>query len=431
MRSAAAVLLLCVGTAAAFAPRPIVMLKTTTLKAPLTQVAAILPEHGDAMSAVVSQFQHFSSIMLTDAAVADATDAVQESGWWSNYLGLFKSFLSFIHATIDQPLRDQGITQTWGISIAIFTAVVRSVLIPISVQQTKSAEYTKALKPYMTEIKAKFKDNQEAQNRAISKLFEDAKQNPLSGCLLSIVQLPVLLGLYRGIRLLAMDGDLQEPFLWIPSLEGPVTAPKFQGMDWLTTGWTTVDGSFLPVPQMGWETTIAFLIMPVLLVLGQSLTMNVLSPSMVDDSMTDEEKEQMEKTQGILKFLPLMIGYFSLQVPAGLTIYWFTSNVFSLTQSLVVKAYYAANPPKIELPEYWDALDNLEDMTPEQRRSAAEAGISTAPKFSQLLEEANFHYVVQRSPLRAQSAAWKRVESGSRTIPTELEDWVNSASSTA
>ena len=122
MRSAAAVLLLCVGTAAAFAPRPTVMLKTTTLKAPLTQVAAILPEHVDAMSAAVSQFQHFSFIMLSDAAVADATDAVQESGWWSNYLGLFKSFLSFIHATIDQPLRDQGITQTWGISIAIFTA---------------------------------------------------------------------------------------------------------------------------------------------------------------------------------------------------------------------------------------------------------------------------------------------------------------------
>ena len=238
----------------------------------------------------------------------------------------------------------------------------------------------------MTEIKTKFKDNQEAQNRAISKLFEDANQNPLSGCLLSIVQLPVLLGLYRGIRLLAQDGDLQEPFLWIPSLEGPVSAPDFRGMDWLTVGWTTMEGSVFPSPSMGWETTLAFLIMPVILVLGQSLTMSVLSPPMDDDSMTAEEKDQMEKTQGILKFLPLMIGYFSLQVPAGLTIYWFTSNLFSLTQSLAVKAYYAANPPKIELPEYWDALENLEDMTPEQRRNAAEAGISTAPKFSQLLE---------------------------------------------
>jgi YidC/Oxa1 family membrane protein insertase len=276
--------------------------------------------------------------------------------------------------------------RTQLIHMNLSSKVIRTVLIPISVQQTKSAEYTKALKPYMTEIKTKFKDNQEAQNRAISKLFEDANQNPLSGCLLSIVQLPVLLGLYRGIRLLAQDGDLQEPFLWIPSLEGPVSAPDFRGMDWLTTGWTTMEGSSFPSPSMGWETTLAFLIMPVILVLGQSLTMSVLSPPMEDDSMTAEEKDQMEKTQGILKFLPLMIGYFSLQVPAGLTIYWFTSNLFSLTQSLAVKAYYAANPPKIELPEYWDALENLEDMTPEQRRNAAEAGISTAPKFSQLLE---------------------------------------------
>jgi YidC/Oxa1 family membrane protein insertase len=254
------------------------------------------------------------------------------------------------------------------------------------VQQTKSAEYTKALKPYVTEIKTKFKDNQEAQNRAVAKLYEDANQNPLSGCILSIVQLPVLLGLYRGIRLLALDGDLKEPFLWIPSLEGPVSAPDFRGMDWLLSGWTTLEGNSFPSPQYGWETTLAFLVMPIVLVLGQSLTMSVLSPTVDDDSQTEEEKEQAEKTQGILKFLPLMIGYFSLQVPAGLTIYWFTSNVFSLTQSLAVKAYYAANPPKIELPEYWDALENMDDMTPEQRRSAAEAGLSTAPKFSQLLE---------------------------------------------
>jgi hypothetical protein len=137
-----------------------------------------------------------------------------------------------------------------------------------------------------------------------------------------------------------------------------------------------------------------------------------------------------------------------------------------LTQSLAVKAYYAANPPKIELPEYWDALENMDDMTPEQRRSAAEAGISTAPKFSQLLEgthgfntvvvvlflfyfcclsnvgqltkillltlaEANFHYVVQRSALRPESPAWKRVESGSQSIPPEMEDWVKSASASA
>ena len=265
----------------------------------------------------------------------------------------------------------------------------------------------------MAEIKEKFKDSPEAQNRAIGKLYEDAKQNPFSGCLLSLAQIPIFLGLYRGVRLLAMDGQLDEPFLWIPNLQGPVTAETdYRGLDWLTQNW--VDG----VPSLGWETTIAFCIMPVILVLGQSLTMSVLQPP-VDENASDEERESMEKTQLAFKFLPLMIGFFSLQVPAGLTIYWFTSNVFTLTQSLLVRKYYEANPPEIELPEYWDSLDKAaEEMSLEEKKKAAQAGIAIGPKFEDLVVNSNFHTVVERKPLRLESGG----KSGD--IPIELQTWV-------
>ena len=144
--------------------------------------------------------------------------------------------------------------------------------------------------------------------------------------------------LYRGVRLLAMDNKLNEPFLWIPSLEGPVRPPNFRGMEWLTEGWQAAsDGGGLTVPPLGWETTIAFLIMPVVLVFLQSLTTQVLRPP-VDENASAEDREQLEKTQNILRFLPLLIGFFSLQVPAGLTIYWVTTNLFTLTQWLGVRA---------------------------------------------------------------------------------------------
>lgn len=284
----------------------------------------------------------------------------------------------------------------------------------------------------MAEIKEKFKDSPEAQNRAVGKLYEDANQNPLSGCLVSLAQIPIFLGLYRGVRLLALDGQLDEPFLWIPSLQGPVTAESdYRGMDWLTQGWhASMDGSsssFLPTPAMGWETTLAFCIMPVILVLGQSLTMSVLTPP-ADGNASDEEREQLEKTQGILKFLPLMIGFFSLQVPAGLTIYWFTSNIFSLTQSLAVRKYYELNPPTIELPDYWDSLDNMEDMSLEEKKKAAAAGLAVGPKFEDLIDNSKFHTLVERKPLRLESTAWKRVaEGGSMEIPSEFEAWVGDA----
>jgi len=286
--------------------------------------------------------------------------------------------LELVHSTIDQPLRNAGFDQTWGVSIFAFTFCVRTLLLPLSIQQTKSTEYIKVLKPYQDEIKKKFKGNQEMINRATAKLFEDANTNPAAGCLVSLAQLPILLGLYRGVTLLAKDGKLQEPFLWIPSLEGPVSPPEFRDIDWLTN-W--VDGA----PQLGWETTLLYLIMPIVLVIGQSITMNVLTPG-VDENASAEEKEQMEKTQGVLKFLPLLIGVFSLQVPAGLTIYWFTSNLYTLSQSLAIRAYYKANPPKIELPDYWDSLDDVENMSPEEKRKAAAAGMSVGPKWEDVLD---------------------------------------------
>jgi hypothetical protein len=58
-----------------------------------------------------------------DSAVQDATaEAAKDDGWWKAYLNVFKSALLLVHNTVDEPLRNVGITQTWGISIAIFTA---------------------------------------------------------------------------------------------------------------------------------------------------------------------------------------------------------------------------------------------------------------------------------------------------------------------
>lgn len=265
---------------------------------------------------------------------------------------------------------------------------MRSLLIPLSIQQNKNSEYMKALKPYMNEIKEKFKDNETAKTRAMGKLLEDANQNPLAGCAVSILQLPILLGLYRGIRILAMEGKLDESFLWIPSLQGPVSPPDFRDMDWLTTGWTTDPTNGFPIPQMGWETTLAFLAMPLLLVLLQSFTLNTLQPP-VDDNLSEEEKKTQEQTQLVFKFLPLTIGFFSLQVPAGLTIYWVTTNLFTLCQSLAVRAYFAANPPEINLPDYWDKLSSEKDgssLTPEEKRAAAQAGLRVGPTMEDMTD---------------------------------------------
>ena len=382
----------------------------------LQDISTTLLEHHDVLA-------HHASTWIADAAVASDA-ATDDIGLWEKYIQIYKNGLALVHDTIDGPLRNAGFTQTWGVSIALFTAGVRALLIPFSISQNKSTEYTKALKPYQKKIKEKYSD-QNMQNRAIAKLYEDAKQNPLAGCITSFAQIPIFLGLYRSVTRLAAENRLDEPFLWIPSLEGPVSAENnYRGMQWLTEGWT--DG----VPSMGWEGTLPFLIMPVVLVIMQSITMQLLQQP-EDESASEEEKEQLQSTKTVLKFLPLMIGFFSLQVPAGLTIYWFTSNLFTVSQSLAIRAYYAANPPQIELPDYWGALDDKKELSADEKREAALAGLSTGPTFNELMDEAKFHYVVQREPLRAESEAWARVESSDDiNIPVVMKSWVGDSAIT-
>jgi len=108
--------------AAAFAPpRP----ATATLLSH-KPLSAISPEHVDALSTAVDSWQHAmatsSHLLLADAVEATAETAKQDGGWWASYLSIFESSIRLVHSIITPPLNSLGVTETWGISIAVFTA---------------------------------------------------------------------------------------------------------------------------------------------------------------------------------------------------------------------------------------------------------------------------------------------------------------------
>ena len=119
MRFPSLLLLPCLLTSVtAFAPHqmPTTTIRRTHAVRPLHVVS---PEHLADLSTALSQHSDWlPSHLLADAAAAAATD----DGWWNAYLNIFKNTLLAVHTTIDQPLRSVGIDQTWGVSIAIFTA---------------------------------------------------------------------------------------------------------------------------------------------------------------------------------------------------------------------------------------------------------------------------------------------------------------------
>lgn len=106
--------------AVAFAP-PHSALTTRRLSSTKPALSALLPEHVDALSTAADSFLA-STHLLADATEAVAEEATKSGGWWGAYLNIFENAIKLIHSTLTPPLNNMGVTETWGISIAVFTA---------------------------------------------------------------------------------------------------------------------------------------------------------------------------------------------------------------------------------------------------------------------------------------------------------------------
>jgi len=270
-------------------------------------------------------------------------------GWclpgWRVFQHTFQDTIVNLHGVVEGAIGKQN---SWGFTIALFTFCVRTVILPVTWLQYSGSERVKALKPYIDKIKAKYPDNERMQQALVGKMYQDTESNPLAGCLPSFAQIPIFISLYSSVKNLAVDGVLDESFLWIPNLDGPQYA-QVRGMDWLTTAFT---GN----PALGWENTLAFAAIPIALVATQSLAMSFSAPEIDED---DPGADAAKRTALIIKFLPLLIGYFSANVPAALGIYWFTSNTFTTVASFSIKQYFKNNPMEMT----WDYLEGLEEGT--------------------------------------------------------------------
>ncbi|XP_014494224.1 inner membrane protein PPF-1, chloroplastic [Vigna radiata var. radiata] len=272
---------------------------------------------------------------LADAAVAadpaaPATDAaVQKNGGW---FGFISEAMEAILKVLKDGLSAVHVPYTYGFAIILLTVIVKAATLPLTKQQVESTLAMQNLQPKIKAIQERYAGNQERIQLETSRLYRQAGVNPLAGCLPTLATIPVWIGLYQALSNVANEGLLTEGFFWIPSLAGPTTIAARQsgaGISWL---FPFVDGH----PPLGWQDTAAYLVLPILLVVSQYVSMEIMKPPETDPS----QKNQLL----ILKFLPLMIGYFSLSVPSGLTIYWFINNVLSTAQQVWLRKLGGAKP---------------------------------------------------------------------------------------
>ena len=94
---------------------------------------------------------------------------------------------------------------SWGLSIILFTAFLRTLIFPLNYISYEATDRNKALKPYMDKIRERYAEDQQSMNLATAKLYEMTETNPLAGCLPAIAQIPVFIALYRSILNLAFE----------------------------------------------------------------------------------------------------------------------------------------------------------------------------------------------------------------------------------
>ena len=296
-----------------------------------TLAAARVAELADAAAALdASAFDAASGSSFADALDAvsgAASDAAEETGA-QRMEGILSPISDRLEAFVlgTQALFEkQGVPYPLGSSIIFTTFVVKALTYPFTKSQVEATLNIQNLAPQTDAVREKYKDDPERMNIEINRLYEENQVSPLAGCVPILLTLPVVWGLYRAFNNASIDGSFDEPWFFIPSLAGP--SPD-RTLAWLLP----LDENY--APPIGWHDAGLYLIVPALTVLSQYVSMEILKPP--KDANKDPDAPDPNDSV-LLQLLPLFIGYVSLTVPAGLTLYWLFNNLFTTATQVYLR----------------------------------------------------------------------------------------------
>ncbi|MHB8469496.1 MAG: YidC/Oxa1 family membrane protein insertase [Gaiellaceae bacterium] len=210
--------------------------------------------------------------------------------------------LNWLHFTIGLP---------WAWSIVALTVIVRILLVPLTVKQIHSMQSLQRHAPQMKEIQKKYKSDKAKQNEELMKFYRENHINPAASCLPMLVQLPVFLGLYYSLKHFSNEPASQHPgslsFLhFIPSIA-----------DHTTSHW----GGF------------------VLLVI-------YVASQMASTLFMAATADKLQRR--LFMLMPLVFVFVISRFPAGLVLYWVTTNLWTVGQGLITRRLM----PKTPLPTF-------------------------------------------------------------------------------
>lgn len=218
----------------------------------------------------------------------------------------------------------------WGASIIAMTIVVRTLMLPLTIKQFRSMQALQQLAPQIKAIQEKYKDDKQRQNQEMMRFYQENKVNPFGSCLPLVLQIPVFISLFYMLRK-DLKVDICGPESEI------LRVAKDQGTSIANTYCDDVipgSAEFLFIPDLTAPATGGVLVALLVLYVGSQLLSSVLM------SVTADKNQRI-----IMLVLPFVFILFILQFPAGLLVYWITTNLWTVGQQYFIRRSTGQLPP--------------------------------------------------------------------------------------
>ena len=229
----------------------------------------------------------------------------------------------------------------FGLAIVVTTIIIRGALFPIFGWQLRTSRRIQSeqrlIAPQLAEIRKKYKREPQKLSEEMKKLYAEHQVSPfssLSGCLPALVQMPVLVGLYRGITNATahLGNSVGHGFLWVGDVSQSASQACCAKQGTTSTDWSQV----LVHP--------AVLILPLLAAILTFAQSRMMMPPQRPD-MTDQERTMANVTKQMSVLFPVIIFVLSLNFPQGLALYWVTGTLFMVLQQYHLVGWGALKVP--------------------------------------------------------------------------------------
>jgi YidC/Oxa1 family membrane protein insertase len=254
---------------------------------------------------------------------------IQEA--FSPLISLFEAVLVFLH---------DHVGLSWGLAIVGLTVLVRGVMTPAMVSQIRSMRKMQLVAPELKALKEKYKDDKQRQQEEMMKLYREKGINPFASCLPLLLQLPVFISLFYMLRtdlkkhicgesLVAHYNAVHHTVIASVS-KLPAKYIEKTGCQQVAPG----SAKFLFVPDVTAKATGIVLITLLVLYVASQLVSGLLMSQSAEPSQ-----------RWLVLALPLVFVVILIRYPAGLLIYWITTNIWTIVQGYVVRRNVVPPPP--------------------------------------------------------------------------------------